>query len=250
VAELVYACVSEAHPARVGSSSLLTPTQYSMAHVRDACAARLGNWINLSSLPMPINFMTTDQPASGLKTNTRIVWLLLKFSIAAIFISLPIRWFVAEQFIVSGNSMVPTLTEGNYLVIDKLTYHVHKPERGDVIIMRYPLDPSIYFLKRVIGLPGETINDTNGIITIVASSGKSTMLHEPYMIASTKKEQSITTLASDEYFVLGDNRSQSSDSRDWGPLQDKFIVGRAFVRLLPLNEMEILPGQQRFPAVQ
>src|SRR4051812_20992241 len=95
----------------------------------------------------------------------RFLWLVVKFFLSALFIAIPIRWFVAQPFIVSGLSMVPTFEENNYLVIDKLWYHFHKPQRGDVIIMEYPLDPSTYFLKRIIGLPGETVNVNAGVVT-------------------------------------------------------------------------------------
>jgi signal peptidase I len=181
------------------------------------------------------------------KVGLRILWLLVKFSVAALFITLPIRWFVAQPFLVTGPSMEPTFKTNEYLVIDKLWYHLHQPQRGDVIIMRYPLDPSMYFVKRIIGMPGETVSITNGIVTILSPGGASVVLHEPYIVTQAgKAENETTTLAEDEYFVLGDNRAQSSDSREWGPLQAKFIVGRAFVRLLPLNEIQILPGQARF----
>src|SRR6267154_6380769 len=88
----------------------------------------------------------------------RLFWLVAKFSLAALFIALPIRWFVAQPFLVEGASMEPTFTSNEYLVIDKLWYHLHEPQRGDVVIMRYPLDPSVFFVKRIIGLPGETVN--------------------------------------------------------------------------------------------
>jgi signal peptidase I len=175
------------------------------------------------------------------------LWLFLKFSIAALVIVLPIRWFIAQPFIVSGASMEPTFQDNDYLVIDKLSYDLHSPQRGDVIIMRYPLDPSIYFVKRIIGLPGETVAVASTTITIISSSGTST-LAEPYLVMPLgKPEFSTTTLSANEYFVLGDNRGGSSDSREWGPLQKRYIIGRAFMRLLPLDKIQILPGQFRYP---
>jgi signal peptidase I len=173
--------------------------------------------------------------------------LIVKFFIAALVIALVVRWFVAQPFVVTGASMEPTLDPNEYLVIDKIFYEISKPERGDVIIMRYPLDSSVYFVKRVIGLPGETVQVSKNTITILAQDGTSNVLHEPYLVLtqSTKPDTTVT-LATGEYFVLGDNRAHSSDSRDWGPLQKKFIVGRAFARLFPFDRMEVLPGQYRF----
>ena len=177
----------------------------------------------------------------------KLMLLVVKFSIAALLIALVVRWFVAQPFLVTGASMEPTLNPNEYLVIDKLFYNFFKPERGDIIIMRYPLDSSVYFVKRIIGLPGETISISKGAITILAQDGTSEALHEPYLVVSKDaKPDTTVTLAQDEYFVLGDNRTQSSDSRDWGPLQRRFIVGRAFTRLFPFDKMQILPGQHRF----
>jgi len=191
--------------------------------------------------------MGPDVPqAMPLKTSLRLIWLLVKFSIAALVIVIPIRFFAAQPFLVSGDSMEPTFKPSEYLVIDKIWYLLHRPQRGDVIIMQYPLNPAIYFVKRIVGLPGETVHVHDGKVTIMGSAGTST-LDEPYIILpSFKMEDSTTTLAQDEYFVLGDNRTQSSDSREWGPLQSKFIVGRAFMRLFPLNVARVLPGEYRF----
>ncbi len=181
-------------------------------------------------------------------TLLRVLWILAKFAIAALFIAIPIRWFVAQPFVVSGMSMAPNIEPGEYLVIDKLSYHLHELQRGDIIIFHYPLDPNTDLVKRVVGLPSETVSISNGIITILSKEGTSTRLYEPYIVPGNKRtENQTTTLAADEYFVLGDNRTQTSDSRDWGPLQEKFIIGRAFARLLPLARIGLLPAQFHFP---
>jgi signal peptidase I len=171
-----------------------------------------------------------------------------KFTIAALFIALPIRFFIAQPFIVSGASMEMSFMPNEYLVIDKLWFRLHKPERGDVIIMRYPFDPSVYLVKRIIAVPGEIVGMAKGVVTVTDLSGTVRTLHEPYIDPAMQARSDIatTTLAKNEYFVLGDNRLQSSDSRDWGPLQERFIVGRAYARLLPLGDIGILPGQHRY----
>jgi len=164
----------------------------------------------------------------------------------AFLITLPIHFFVAEPFIVSGLSMAPTFVPGDYLIIDKLHYDFVAPARGEIAIFHFPLDPSLFYIKRIIGLPGETVAISNGIVTIVAKNGVRTTLSAPYLSAQKfGKEESTTTLASDEYFVLGDNRAASSDSRDWGPLQKKFLIGPPIARLLPLNTAGMYPGIYR-----
>lgn len=173
---------------------------------------------------------------------------LLKFVIIALLIITPFRFFVAQPFIVSGASMKPTIDPHEYLVIDQLTYRFEKPARGDVIIFRYPLDPALYFVKRIIGLPGERIDIENGSVRIWSAEGVERILSEPYARegGAIGRRDSIT-LDTDEYFVLGDNRAESSDSRTWGPVQESYIVGRALARLFPLSEAGILPGAFSFP---
>jgi signal peptidase I len=188
---------------------------------------------------------------SGLKA-ARIagsLWLATKYVFVAFCIIVPFRFFIAQPFIVSGTSMEPIFTKGDYIVIDEISYRQTSPQRGDVIIFRYPLDPSIYFIKRVIGLPGETIRIENGIVSISNPERVSfVVLDEPYRVTQNKNNESSTTkLDRDEYFVMGDNRDSSADSRVWGPLQERFIIGRAIARLFPFNEISLFPGRYEFP---
>ncbi|MFZ2887105.1 MAG: signal peptidase I [Minisyncoccia bacterium] len=164
----------------------------------------------------------------------------LKFALIAFLIATPFRYFVAQPFIVSGASMEPHFSAHEYLVVDRLTYRFEKPERGDVIVFRYPLDPSTHFLKRIVGLPGEEVTIRGPDITITNSEGSVT-LDESYASREIMDDSRIT-LAADEYFVLGDNRAHSTDSRTWGPLQEKFILGRAFLRLFPPQTASFMPG--------
>jgi signal peptidase I len=169
---------------------------------------------------------------------------IIKFTVISILIVAPIRFFIAQPFIVRGESMDPTYSDGQYLIIDELTYRREAPARGDVIVFKYPKEPSKYFIKRIIGLPNETVDIKNGIPTIFSMeypNGKT--LSEPYL-----KDLSFDTvsqkLEADEYFVMGDNRSNSLDSRIWGPLPKGNIIGRVFVRLFPFQSAGFFPGKQ------
>ena len=170
----------------------------------------------------------------------------VKVIIIALIIALPIRWYVAEPFIVNGASMDPTFATGQFLVVDRLTYRFEAPKRGDVIIFEYPNDPSTYYIKRIIGLPGETVNINDGKITIVNKENPNGFtLNEPYLSPEhLSYDTSSKTLTPTQYFVMGDNRAQSSDSRYWGPLESHFIIGRPIVRLLPIQTLSIWPGQE------
>jgi signal peptidase I len=167
---------------------------------------------------------------------------LVKLSLIVLLIVVPFRIFIAQPFVVNGASMEPTFGNGDYLIVDQITYRFEKPERGDVLIFRFPQNTKKFFIKRLIGLPGETINIESGEVKI--SNGdrpQGFILTEPY-IEFLKKDNFSVTLKEDEYFVLGDNRLGSADSRVWGPLNEKLIVGRPIIRLFPLSNIALLPG--------
>lgn len=164
--------------------------------------------------------------------------------IIALVVALPIRFFVAEPFIVNGASMDPTFSTGQFLIVDRLTYRFEQPKRGDVIVFEYPNDPSVYYIKRIIGLPGETVSIKRGQVTITdATHPEGFTLDESYIDAAHSSIDTLTVdLGTEEYFVMGDNRSQSSDSRVWGPLDKDLIIGRPIVRLLPFGSIGVFPG--------
>lgn len=167
---------------------------------------------------------------------------LLKFALIAVVIVVPIRLYIAQPFIVSGASMSPTFENGEYLIVDELSYRLNEPERLDVIIFRYPRDPDEFFIKRIIGLPGETVYITGGNVSVETPAGERVDLEETYVVNEGNGGNLAITLDDSEYFVLGDNRPESSDSRVWGTLPQENIVGRALVRLLPIQEFAIFPG--------
>ncbi|MGM0629337.1 MAG: signal peptidase I [Patescibacteria group bacterium] len=170
----------------------------------------------------------------------------VKFVLIILLIVIPVRVFVAQPFIVNGASMDPTFEHGQYLIVDQLTYRFKEPQRGDVIVFRYPNDHKQFFIKRVIGLPGEEIEITNSSVVIYNEKypdGKT--LKEPYVEnITTHQRPQKTELERQEYFVLGDNRPKSSDSRSWGTLKKDLIVGRPLLRLLPPSSISFLPGSE------
>lgn len=183
-----------------------------------------------------------NQTKSKFRKGVESVWDLIKFAVFALIIVIPIRMFVAQPFVVSGDSMFPTFHNGEYLIVDELSYNLGTPKRGEVIVFRYPNDPKRFFIKRIIGMPNEEIKINNGEITIINKENPDGFkLEEPYINEKFNLTDSYKT-EKDEYFVLGDNRNRSSDSRAWGLLPTKLITGRVYLRLLPLKEISYLPG--------
>ncbi len=164
-----------------------------------------------------------------------------------IVVVIPIRFFVVSPFVVDGESMHPTFENLDYLIVDELRYDIWAPARGDVIVFRYPGNPSIFYIKRVIGLPGETVAINKGIVTITTVDGKSLTLTEPYIVNEDATYTKSSSLNADEYFVMGDNRPNSSDSRIWGVLPRANIIGRVDVRLLPVSLIGFFPGAATYP---
>lgn len=168
------------------------------------------------------------------------------FLFIALAIAIPFRYFIAQPFIVSGSSMDPTFADKQYLVVDEITYRFNDPKRGDVVIFKYPLDTSKYFIKRIIGLPGERVVVEGEKVTIFNKENpEGFVLDEPYVIYQSDKTSNIT-LKDDEYFTMGDNREKSLDGRYWGPMPEEDMVGRAILRLFPPTKMDIFPGKVEF----
>lgn len=174
---------------------------------------------------------------------------LVVYTVAALGLALFIRFFIAAPFIVSGASMEPTFHDYNYLIVDRITYDLRAPERGEVIVLDLPQNTSRALIKRVIGLPGETIILKGAVVTIVNTQNpEGFTLSEPYLSPENIGGMSDMrlTLGADQYFVLGDNRKVSADSRLWGTLPREDIVGRVFLRLFPLDTISVLPGEAQY----
>lgn len=194
------------------------------------------------------SFVSANHPASEPRPKTKTAWQNVREWIQviaiALLISLPIRFFIAEPFVVNGASMDPTFSTGQFLIVDRLSYRFEEPARDDVIVFRYPNNPAVYYIKRIIGLPGETVKIVNGEVTIVnAEHPDGFRISQPFVDEAHRSHETVSAVLSPgEYFVMGDNRAQSSDSRIWGALDRGFIVGRPIVRLFPLTALSIFPG--------
>lgn len=176
----------------------------------------------------------------------RFVIELAEVVIISLAIILPIRYFLIQPFYVKGASMEPTFDDHEYLIIDEISYRFREAERGEVVVFRYPNDPRQYFIKRIVGLPGETVTvKDNQVIISGGPHEEPFVLDEAEYLPNEKRtsgDESVT-LGEDEYFVLGDNRGSSLDSRSFGPLPERHIVGRVWIRGWPLDRVTLFDRQ-------
>lgn len=176
---------------------------------------------------------------SVIKNTLVFFWEVTKIVVLAFAIVIPIRYFLFQPFVIQGSSMEPNFHQADYLIVDELSYRFRDPQRGEVIVFKYPLDPSKRFIKRIIALPGETVETKDGEV-IISRDGKNLYLDESqYLSDDLRVPDSLpVTLKDNEYFVLGDNRPYSSDSQDWGELPSSNIIGRVAFRLWPFDSLE------------
>lgn len=158
-------------------------------------------------------------------------------------IILPVRAFLIQPFVVRGASMEPNFYDNEYLIIDELSYRFREPVRGEIVVFKYPSDPSQYFIKRVIGLPGETVEISENTVTIFSDEEPlGVKLEEEYLGDVTTLGKKRVELKGDEYYLLGDNRDYSLDSRKFGPVARDYIVGRVWVRGFPFSRIDTFPA--------
>jgi signal peptidase I len=170
------------------------------------------------------------------------------FALVALSLALLVRTYIAAPYIVSGDSMIPTFHNWDYLILDKYTYRSHEPQRGDIVVMKFPFDTSRNFIKRIIGLPGDTVRVTGKDVIISNSSlAVPVTLSEPYIDPLNQSDSDNSfVLGPDQFVALGDNRASSADSRTWGILPREDVVGRVLVRLFPFTAISTFPGQARY----
>jgi signal peptidase I len=145
--------------------------------------------------------------------------------------------FVAQAFRVQGTSMLPVLEDSERIIVNKLGYRLHPIERGDVVVFWYPRDPSVSFIKRVVGLPGDTIEIRSGTVYVNGAA-----LSEGYLAPAYRDDESYRSILIPKgyYYVLGDHRNSSNDSRSWGEVPEKYIYGKAFLRFWPLSKIGLI----------
>lgn len=166
------------------------------------------------------------------------------FSLAII---LPIRYFLIKPFYVHGASMEPNFQNSEYLIVDELSYRFRPIVRGETIVLKYPLDPSQDFIKRIVGLPGETVIVKDGVVSIrePGAAEPRALDESAYLPKSTLTAGNLTiTLAQDEYFVMGDNRGASLDSRSFGPLPRADVIGRVWIRGWPPSRLTVFESPE------
>ena len=182
-----------------------------------------------------------DISPSSSKAALKFFLELVQVAAISLAIIIPVRYFLVQPFYVKGASMEPNFFDHEYLIIDELSYRFREPDRGDIVVFHYPNDPKNYFIKRVIALPGETVEIIDGQVKVYNDQypngivlDERAYLDDIYT-AQTRRE----TLKANEYFVLGDNRASSLDSRYFGPISEDVVVGRVWVRGWPFDRWKI-----------
>ncbi len=192
--------------------------------------------------PSHQNLLPSNDSKKEKSSGLSFVYEMIKIAIIAIAIIIPVRYFLIQPFFVRGDSMFPTLHNGDYLIVNEITYDLSKPARGDVIIFRFPEDPSQFYVKRIIGLPGETVTVNNNQVTIKNGEHPDGFIldESSYLPSGVVTPGSATkALKDDEYFVMGDNRTRSSDSRFFGAVPSQYIIGKTWVRAWPFSSFEV-----------
>lgn len=171
------------------------------------------------------------------------VWEMLKIALISAAIIIPIRFFLIQPFFVKGASMEPNFHDREYLIIDEISYRFDEPARGQVIVFRYPRNPQEYFIKRIIGLPGEEVQIKDGAVTIYNDENPDGFtLSEPYLSSDNityNQDEDRVLVGDDEYYVLGDNRGASKDSRYFGAVNQSFVIGKVLFRGWPISKAQI-----------
>lgn len=177
----------------------------------------------------------------------RYVYDIIKTAVFVLVFALVVRSFLIQPFIVDGSSMEPTFHDQEYLMVEKLGTTIKKPTRGDIIVFRYPLQPSLNYVKRIIGVPGDRVVIGGGKVTVYNNANPSGLvLKEHYLSNNTQTlvrnelVEHSWVVNNDGYFVMGDNRDHSDDSRSWGLVPGKNVIGKVWITVYPLANFGLI----------
>lgn len=180
-----------------------------------------------------------DEPSFNRQEVTVFFWEVIKIIVVSLAIIVPIRYYLVQPFFVKGASMEPSFEDKDYVLIDEITFRFRQPQRGEIIVFRAPNDLSQFYIKRIVGLPGEAVQIKDNQVTIfnVQNSNGFVLNETEYLNQEVITSGDLkTNIDLNEYFVLGDNREHSSDSRIWGPVGKNLISGRVFFRAWPFDK--------------
>lgn len=182
-----------------------------------------------------------ENPEVAPKMALGFLFELIQVAAISLAIIIPVRYFLIQPFYVNGASMEPNFFDNEYLIIDELSYRLKSPVRGDIVVFRYPNDPKQFFIKRVIGLPGETVEIAGGQVKIFNDLTPNGFILEEdeYLDQDFTATTKTVTLKPDEFFVMGDNRISSLDSRYFGPIKKSAVVGKVWLRGWPLDRWKV-----------
>lgn len=192
---------------------------------------------------MDEDFITyqTEEPKTSLRSH-----LVELFQTLVVFaaIGTAIYWLVAQPHKVSGSSMLPNFKDGDYIITDKITYRIAEPQTGDIVVFKNPRDENQDFIKRIIAVPGDRLRITDGQVYLNGQEFQEQYLNpanntNPGSFLQEGEEIEVTV---DHYIVFGDNRGHSSDSREWGFIQKKEIIGKVFFRYWPVDKIGLYPA--------
>jgi signal peptidase I len=197
------------------------------------------------------NLNKIDEPNNDKFSFLEFIWDLIKTAVVVLIIAFGIKYFVVQPFIVDGSSMLPNFENNEYLLVEKISYHFKEPSRGDVIVFHPPGQADENYIKRVIGLPNETVEIKDNKIYIFNSDHPSGVeISEPFIPSDfqtlTEQKDTKYKVGPDEFFVLGDNREHSSDSREWGLLPKGNIIGKSWLNIYPFKDFGLVK-HQAFP---
>lgn len=190
-----------------------------------------------SNSAMPVS----EPPRETRRAALKFILELLQVLAISLVIIIPVRYFLIQPFYVKGASMEPNFFDHEYLIINELSYRLNDPARGDIVVFKYPKDPDQYFIKRVIGLPGETVEIIDGKVRVYNKEHTNGFFLDEtgYIDGVFTSSRQIVPLKEGEYYLMGDNRPASLDSRIFGPVERELIVGKVLLRGYPVDRWKL-----------